>query len=184
MRLLDYIEQGGAIMYLLLLVNIIGFAVLFWKLFVVLDAKKNIQKLIDEVKQKFHEIGDVKDASMSVQILKDEVQTKVHSLEGGLTTIKVIASVAPLLGLLGTVLGILSAFKVISEQGLANPSMFAGGISMALLTTVGGLIVAIPHFVGYNYLSGLLDDLEIKLEKSVIKDVFSSKGGKGEAKNV
>lgn len=175
MRLFEYIDQGGAIMYLLLLINIIGFAILFWKLFVVLDAKKNIQNLIADIKSKHNALGEFKDASMSMQILKDEVQTRVHNLEGGLTTIKVIASVAPLLGLLGTVLGILSAFKVISEQGLANPSMFAGGISMALLTTVGGLIVAIPHFVGYNYLSGLLDDLEIRLEKGTVKELFGSK---------
>ena len=175
MRLFEYIDQGGAIMYLLLLANIVGFAILFWKLFVVFDAKKNMQRLIDEIKAKYLAIGEVKDASMSVQILKDEVQTKVHNLEGGLTTIKIIASVAPLLGLLGTVIGILSAFKVISEQGLANPSMFAGGISMALLTTVAGLIVAIPHFIGYNYLTGLLDDLEIRLEKVLVKEVFGKK---------
>jgi biopolymer transport protein ExbB len=50
--------------------------------------------------------------------------------------------------------------------------MFAGGIAMALITTVGGLIVAIPHFVGYNYLVGVLDDLEIELEKSVVKDIY------------
>lgn len=175
MRLFSYIEQGGAIMYLLLLANIVGFAILFWKLFVVFDAKKNVQSLIEEIKERYKAMGEIKDASMSVQILKDEVQTRVHSLEGGLTTIKIIASVAPLLGLLGTVIGILSAFRVISEQGLANPSMFAGGISMALLTTVGGLIVAIPHFIGYNYLTGLLDDLEIVLEKSLVKDLFGSK---------
>ncbi|MEX0797973.1 MAG: MotA/TolQ/ExbB proton channel family protein [Bacteriovoracaceae bacterium] len=175
MRLFDYINQGGAIMYLLLLANIIGFAILFWKLFVVLGAKKNIQAMTEEIKNKLDEMGELKDFSMSMQILKDEVQTRVHNLEGGMTTIKIIASVAPLLGLLGTVLGILTAFKVISEQGLANPSSFAGGISMALLTTVGGLIVAIPHFIGYNYLTGLLDDLEIRLEKTAIKEVFGKR---------
>ncbi len=175
MRLFDYIEQGGAIMYVLLLANIIGFGILFWKLFVVFDAKKNMDRLLGEIKEKFQSMGQISDSSMSVQILKDEVQTKVHNLESGLTTIKIIASVAPLLGLLGTVIGILSAFQVISEQGLANPSMFAGGISMALLTTVGGLIVAIPHFVGYNYLTGLLDDLEIRLEKSAVREIFGRK---------
>ena len=127
------------------------------------------------IRDRYNELGQVKDASMSVQILKDEIQTRVHNLEGGLTTIKIIATVAPLLGLLGTVLGILSSFRVISEQGLANPSVFAGGISMALVTTVGGLVVAIPHFVGYNYLSGLLDDLEIRLEKTTVKEVFGVK---------
>ncbi|MBC74410.1 MAG: biopolymer transporter ExbB [Halobacteriovoraceae bacterium] len=175
MRLFDYINQGGPIMYVLLLANIIGIAIILWKVFVVMDAKKNMSAIIADIKAKFNELGAVKDASMSVQILKDEIQTRVHNLEGGLTTIKIIATVAPLLGLLGTVMGILSSFKVISEQGLANPSVFAGGISMALLTTVGGLIVAIPHFVGYNYLSGLLDDLEIRLEKTTIKEVFGAK---------
>lgn len=175
MRLFDYINQGGPIMYLLLLANIIGFAIIFWKIFVVMDAKKNMRALIEDIKSKYNELGQVKDASMSVQILKDEIQTRVHNLEGGLTTIKIIATVAPLLGLLGTVLGILSSFRVISEQGLANPSVFAGGISMALVTTVGGLVVAIPHFVGYNYLSGLLDDLEIRLEKTTVKEVFGVK---------
>ena len=112
---------------------------------------------------------------MALNILKDEVQITVHRLESGLNTIKIIASIAPLLGLLGTVIGILSAFRVISDSGLSNPSLFAGGIAMALLTTVAGLIVAIPHFVGYNYLVGALDDFEIHLEKQVVKEVYGKK---------
>lgn len=178
MRLFEYIEQGGGIMYILLLANIIGFAILLWKIFTILDAKKRIADLVMEIKGRFYDMGDLKDNSMAVQLLKDEVESKVHSLEFGLNTIKIIASVAPLLGLLGTVLGILSAFRVISQEGLSNPSLFAGGISMALITTVGGLIVASPHFVGYNYLVGVLDDLEIKLEKTAIKEIFGAKSGK------
>tara|TARA_B100001971_G_C18267890_1_gene595790 strand:- start:3977 stop:4510 length:534 start_codon:yes stop_codon:yes gene_type:complete len=177
MRLFEYIEQGGGIMYVLLLANIIGFAILFWKVFTILDAKKRIADLVMEIKGRFYDMGELKDNSMAVQLLKDEVESKVHSLEFGLNTIKIIASVAPLLGLLGTVLGILSAFRVISQEGLSNPSLFAGGISMALITTVGGLIVAIPHFIGYNYLVGILDDLEIKLEKTAIKEIFGSNNG-------
>jgi biopolymer transport protein ExbB len=178
MRLFEYIEQGGGIMYILLLANIIGFAILFWKIFTILDAKKRVGDLVMEIKGRYADSVKVNDQSMAIQLLKDEVSSKVHSLEFGLNTIKIIASVAPLLGLLGTVLGILSAFKVISEQGLSNPSLFAGGISMALITTVGGLIVAIPHFVGYNYLVGVLDDLEINLEKSAIKEIFGKADGK------
>jgi biopolymer transport protein ExbB len=178
MRLFEYIEQGGGIMYILLLANIIGFAILFWKIFTILDAKKRISDLVMEIKGRFSDSVKVGDNSMAIQLLKDEVTSKVHSLEFGLNTIKIIASVAPLLGLLGTVLGILSAFKVISEEGLSNPSLFAGGISMALITTVGGLIVAIPHFVGYNYLVGVLDDLEINLEKLAIKEIFGKSNGK------
>lgn len=174
MRLFEYINQGGFIMYLLLIFNVVGFAILFWKITTILGAKKNVNQLTQEVKDKFASFGAVQDSSIAVNILKDEVQSTVHKLESGLNTIKIIASVAPLLGLLGTVLGILSAFKVISEQGLSNPSLFAGGIAMALVTTVGGLIVAIPHFIGYNYLVGVLDDLEIQLEKDTVKEVFGS----------
>lgn len=174
MRLFEYINQGGFIMYILLIFNIVGFAILFWKITSILGAKKNMAELAEQVKLKFASFGKIQDSSIAVTMLKDEVQSKVHKLESGLNTIKIIASVAPLLGLLGTVLGILSAFKVISEQGLSNPSLFAGGIAMALVTTVGGLIVAIPHFIGYNYLVGVLDDLEIELEKDTVKDIFGS----------
>ena len=171
MRLFDYINQGGPIMYILLVLNILGFTILFWKIYSIFSAKKNTELLKSTIKDRYLEYGN-NDSSVSINILKDEVQSSVHELEAGLNTVKIIASIAPLLGLLGTVLGILSAFKVISEQGLSDPSMFAGGIAMALITTVGGLIVAIPHFVGYNYLVGVLDDLEIELEKSVVKDIF------------
>ena len=174
MRLFEYINQGGPIMYLLLLINIIGFSILFWKIFTIVGARKDIEGLATKVKDKFNSLGTIDESSIAVTLLKDEVQSSVHELESGLNTIKIIASIAPLLGLLGTVIGILSAFKVISEQGLSNPSLFAGGIAMALVTTVGGLIVAIPHFVGYNYLIGVLDDLEIQLEKKTVQEIFSS----------
>lgn len=175
MRLFDYIQQGGPVMYILLFLNIIGFALLFWKAFTVIDAKKNFTNTISELKNRLKSIVKVDDSSIAISVLKDEVQMTVHKLETGLNTIKIIASIAPLLGLLGTVLGILSAFKVISEAGLSNPSLFAGGIAMALLTTVGGLIVAIPHFVGYNYLVSALDDYEIQLEKGLVKELYGAK---------
>ena len=180
MRLFDYIQQGGPVMYLLLILNIVGFALLFWKTFTVVDAKKNFNNTIEELKSKLKSIVSVEDSNIAINVLKDEVQMTVHKLESGLNTIKIIASIAPLLGLLGTVLGILSAFKVISDAGLSDPSLFAGGIAMALLTTVGGLIVAIPHFVGYNYLVSALDDYEIKLEKNLVKEIYGKLDGKKE----
>jgi biopolymer transport protein ExbB len=91
----------------------------------------------------------------------------VHELEVGMTTIKVIATTAPLLGLLGTVIGIYEAFQVISSTGLQDPGKFAAGISYALITTIVGLIVAIPHYIAHNYLSGELDALEITVEKHI-----------------
>ncbi|MEE2671515.1 MAG: MotA/TolQ/ExbB proton channel family protein [Bdellovibrionota bacterium] len=175
MRLFEYIEQGGPIMYVLLTLNIIGFALLFWKTFSLFDAKKNFDQTVEDLKNRLKSLVNLDDSDVALNILKDEVQITVHKLESGLNTIKIIASIAPLLGLLGTVIGILSAFQVISDAGLSNPSMFAGGIAMALLTTVGGLIVAIPHFVGYNYLVGALDDFEIHLEKKLVKDIYGKK---------
>lgn len=175
MRLFDYIEQGGPIMYILLTLNIIGFALLFWKTFSLIDAKKHFDGTVEDLKNRLKSLVDINDSDVALNILKDEVQITVHRLESGLNTIKIIASIAPLLGLLGTVIGILSAFRVISDSGLSNPSLFAGGIAMALLTTVAGLIVAIPHFVGYNYLVGALDDFEIHLEKQVVKEVYGKK---------
>ena len=176
MRLFEYIEQGGTVMYILLFLNIVGMTLLLWRIFVILDARKNMRQITNQILTNFKQIiGDHQDGPVAVNILKDEVQSNVHRLEFGLNTIKIISSIAPLLGLLGTVLGILSAFKVISEQGMSNPSLFAGGIAMALVTTVGGLIVAIPHFVGYNYLVGVLDDMEIELEKQAVTELYGKK---------
>lgn len=173
MKVMDYVSQGGPIMYILLIFNIIGFTILIWKTLSILGFKKNMSSVSKDIKASSNDIESTP-ATLTTYI-KDEVATRVHALESGLNTVKIIASVAPLLGLLGTVIGILSAFQVIADKGLSDPSLFAGGIAMALVTTVGGLIVAIPHFIGYNYLVSSLDDLELRLEKSLIKDLLGKK---------
>ncbi|MDW7708947.1 MAG: MotA/TolQ/ExbB proton channel family protein [Deferrisomatales bacterium] len=76
-----------------------------------------------------------------------------------------VANVAPLLGLLGTVSGMIKAFTVISVQGVGNPASLAGGISEALITTAAGLTVAIPTFVAYRYFLGKLDRIILGLEQ-------------------
>ncbi len=177
MRIFDYIQQGGPVMYLLLLLNIIGFALLVWKILTIVNAKKSFTDTVSEMKSKLTSQLDISNSQLVMSLLKDEVQLTVHSLETGLNTIKIIASIAPLLGLLGTVIGIFSAFTVISDAGLSNPALFASGIAMALITTVGGLVVAIPHFVGYNYIAGALDDYEILLEKNLVKEIYGSADG-------
>ncbi|MDA8792784.1 MotA/TolQ/ExbB proton channel family protein [Bacteriovoracaceae bacterium] len=170
MRLIDYIQQGGPIMYILILLNIVGISILIWRFIVIFEYKKNIQVYVDQILDKFKK--STVDDNLKINLVKDEIKQNVIALEYGMGTIKTIASISPLLGLLGTVVGILSSFQVISEQGLNNPSMFAGGIAMALLTTVGGLIVAIPHFVGHNYLNGHLDKLESSMEKAILEKLF------------
>ena len=80
-----------------------------------------------------------------------------------------IAAISPLLGLLGTVTGMIRTFKAITVAGVGNPAAMAGGIAEALITTAAGLLVAIPALVAYRYLRGRVDALVIQMEKESIK---------------
>lgn len=168
MSLWNYIQQGGAIMYLLLLLNIIGFALMISK-FVIL--KRETSNAVDTASRLSSNIPKGS-ADSVLELAKQEIASYIAGIESGLNTIKIIATISPLLGLLGTVVGILLAFQVISQTGLNDPANFAQGISLALITTVGGLIVAIPHFIGHTYLIGSLDRLEAQIEKSVLAQVL------------
>ncbi len=168
MSLWNYIQQGGAIMYLLLLLNIIGFALMISK-FVIL--KREASNAVDTASRLSGNIPKGS-ADSVLELAKQEIASYIAGIEAGLNTIKIIATISPLLGLLGTVVGILLAFQVISQTGLSDPANFAQGISLALITTVGGLIVAIPHFIGHTYLIGSLDRLEAQIEKSVLAQVL------------
>ena len=72
------------------------------------------------------------------------------------------------MGLLGTVVGMVNVFEAITAQGVGNPSVLAGGISEALITTAAGLVVAIPALIGYRYLRGRVDELVVRMEKEAI----------------
>lgn len=172
MRIVDYINQGGPIMYILLVLNILGFALMISKFLTLNREKKEASNITDILKKNVQQAGGGKDANILIELSKRELTSYMDRMDKGLNTVKIIASISPLLGLLGTVIGVLVAFKVMSEGGLNNPSLFAEGISMALITTVGGMIVAIPHYVGHNYLLGMLDNLETALEKELIGKVL------------
>lgn len=92
-----------------------------------------------------------------------------HELERYLNTLGTIAAITPLLGLLGTVVGMISVFTNITTMGVGNPSQLAGGISQALMTTAGGLIVAIPSLLFYRYFRGKVDALIVDMEKESLK---------------
>lgn len=167
MRLIDFINAGGSITWILVAMNVLGLSLILWRFFVFRDFKNKIdseaKNLVSDMKSRFV----AKDLLAQFDLVKDAIFQRVHELEFGLTSIKVIATTAPLLGLLGTVIGIYEAFQVISSTGLQDPGKFASGISLALITTIVGLIVAIPHYIAHNYLSGELDALEIKMEKHI-----------------
>ena len=92
-----------------------------------------------------------------------------HELWRYLNALGTIAAVTPLLGLLGTVVGMISVFTNITTVGVGNPAQLAGGISQALITTAGGLMVAIPALMFHRYFRGRVDGLVVEMEKESIK---------------
>lgn len=167
MRLIDFINAGGSITWVLVAMNVVGLSLVLWRLFIFRDFKKRIadeaKLLAADLEKRFN----TQFLLNKMDLVKDGISQRVHELEFGMTSIKVVATTAPLLGLLGTVIGIYEAFQVISATGLQDPGKFAAGISYALITTIVGLIVAIPHYIAHNYLSGELDALEISMEKHI-----------------
>ena len=104
------------------------------------------------------------------EAVEEAAQLEIPRLEKHLPILATIAHIAPLLGLLGTVTGMIKSFQVIQLKALAltpvNPGDLAGGIWEALLATVAGLAVAIPTYVAYNYLTSQVDNLVYDMEKS------------------
>jgi biopolymer transport protein ExbB len=101
--------------------------------------------------------------------LEDAGRQVVHELELHLNALGTIAAITPLLGLLGTVIGMIEVFNVISQQGTGNAELLADGISKALVTTAGGLSIAIPSLLFYRYFRGLVDELIIKIEEEALR---------------
>lgn len=106
-------------------------------------------------------------------IMKDSIEDTgrhvVHELQKFLNTLGTIAAVSPLLGLLGTVLGMIKVFSVITNVGVGNPGELAGGISQALITTAAGIAVAIPSLIFYRYFRGKVDALVVEMEQEALK---------------
>lgn len=109
----------------------------------------------------------------SREVMKENLEETgrqvVLELERYLNTLGTIASISPLLGLLGTVLGMIKVFTAITTHGVGNPGVLAGGISEALITTAAGLAVAIPSLMFYRYFRGKVDALVLKMEEEALK---------------
>jgi biopolymer transport protein ExbB len=99
------------------------------------------------------------------EAIEDAGRHVVHELERYLNPLGTIAAISPLLGLLGTVSGMIRSFTAITAEGVGNPAVLAGGISEALITTAAGLTVAIPALIAYRFLRGRVDALVVKIEK-------------------
>jgi biopolymer transport protein ExbB len=114
------------------------------------------------------------------EAIEDTGRHVVHELDRYLIMLGTIATISPLLGLLGTVLGIMRVFAAISSSGLGNPAALAGGISEALITTAAGLAVAIPAYILHRYLRGKVDDLVVRMERETVHLMNAVRGVQNE----
>jgi len=209
-HVLDFFDKGGFVIYPLLLCSIVGLAIVIEKS-LSLRRKKVI---IPEIVNVLDNIKGPDDVGLALSIcekhngpfpniiriglenrelpkdeiketLDDQGRQEVHSLEKGLVILETVAGIAPLLGLLGTVIGILKVFNVISVMGVGQATAMAGGISEALITTIVGLSIGIPAVVGYNFFTNKADTLVLEIEKYsaiILKKVTSFQDNPGEGK--
>jgi biopolymer transport protein ExbB len=158
-----FLKDGGIIVYILIFINIVGFSIILIKIINIIQMKKKIIIIVNNISQQI-----IAEQSKEKHI-ENLIDIHIKPFESGLNTIKNIATIAPLLGLLGTVIGILLSFNTISKVGLDDPTVFSSSISLALITTVAGLIVSIPHYVFYNYYIGVLEKTYVKIYNQIIE---------------
>lgn len=157
-------EDGGAVGYVIIGVGLFGLLLCLWKAFVLYTTGSRMSKqLKNTTVEKGNPLGRVMSVYSdnpdidveSLELKLDEAILRESApLETGLSFIKVLYVVAPLLGLLGTVVGMIATFQMITLFGTGDPRMMAGGISTALVTTVLGLVVAIPLTLLHAFLQG------------------------------
>lgn len=203
--LIQLFKDGGSMMYPLLLASLLGFGAIIAKLYVLWVAHRGSQNLIAEVAE--HARGREVDEALEraqrspgpiAAILlaglnrvrdnrpSEEVEKAMESvgkielgfLERGLVLLATVATVAPLLGFLGTVWGMIEAFGAIEAAGQVEASLVASGIKIALITTAAGLTIAIPVNIAYNYAVTRVDQLILEMDEAsntvmaLIWDVF------------
>ena len=194
--MLELIKSGGFLIWPLLLCSIISLAIIaerFWSLQTKRIISTNLvikvwewnkkgvlnARHIEELR-KDSPLGKVLAAGLvnrkhDREVMKESIEEVghhvAHDLERFLNTLGTIASISPLLGLLGTVVGMIKVFAVITAQGVGDPSVLAEGISEALITTAVGLTVAIPSLMFYRYFRGRVDELVITMEQEALKMV-------------
>lgn len=125
---------------------------------------------LDKYQQaRFHKLSTVDLKQWLNNAIQERAAIELPQLESHLSIINVVATVSPLIGLLGTVLGMIQAFDVMaSSAGGAKPDELAGGISVALITTAAGMIIAIPAMVLYNWLKTMIENYVMLVEEAAI----------------
>lgn len=192
--MLDIIQSGGWLMVPILLCSVIAVAISVERLWSLQRARITPKDLLAEVwgslknrepdPQKIRELrassplGQVFAAGLSNarrgrDIMKEAMEEAAgqasHELERYLTALGIIASITPLLGLLGTVVGMIQVFSALLLEGAGNANVLAGGISQALITTAAGLSVAIPAMIFHRFFLRRVDELVVNMEQEASK---------------
>lgn len=161
----EYVEQGGSVGNVIIVVGIFGILLGVWRILVLFgmsakvksqlknSANPNPNNPLGRVLKVAQENKNVDAETLELK-LEEAVLKERPSIESGLAILKIIAAVAPLLGLLGTVTGMITTFQAITIFGAGDPKNMAGGISAALITTVQGLLVAIPMVLMHTLVNG------------------------------
>jgi len=173
--LLQRIEQAGIVGQIILGLLLIGLIITVYRGVVLMTIQWQISKqlLVPETPSN-NPLGRIlsvydKEKGQNLESLElrllEAIMDEQQGLEKGLSMLKLLAALAPMLGLLGTVTGMIETFQVITQFGNGDPKVMAGGISMALTTTVLGLIAAMPLLLAHNLLSSRADSINATLEK-------------------
>ena len=190
----EIVRAGGPMMWPIILCSIIAAAIVLERLWTLQDKRVLPRELTQKVWQLIESnqvndkviaaleqnspLGRVLAAGLAnrnrprevlMQRLEDTGRHVIHELERFLNTLGTIAGVSPLLGLLGTVTGIIKSFNAIQAGGMGDPRALSGGIAEALICTAAGLMVAIPSLVAYRLLRSKVDGIVIAMEKDAIR---------------
>ena len=190
----ELIQSGGLLMIPIIFCSIMAMGIIgerFWTLrknrILPPEMVSQVWKLAKEKKLDIKTLKHLKDSSplgtilatglmnrdLGREVMKESIAESgrqvTHKLERFLNTLGTIANITPLLGLLGTVLGMIKVFSAIVSHGVGDPTILAGGISEALITTAAGLTVAIPCVIFHRYFDGLVDAYVLNMEEESLK---------------
>lgn len=201
--MLELFKSGGFFMWPLLLCSILTLAIVLERFWTLRNNRVAPRALLSDVLARLREDRMTLDYIRTMQsqsglsfifaagllnskhgrrAMRESIQEAanhvIHELERFMSTLGTIAAISPLIGLLGTVVGMIKVFNVLMEQGAGNTQLLAGGISEALITTAAGLVVAIPALVFHRYFVRRIDEVVVNMEQQSTKliDVLNADG--------
>jgi biopolymer transport protein ExbB len=190
---LELVKAGGWLMLPIIACSIVALAIIIERLWSLQVRRVLPKNLVAQVWRwdKIHQLNDehlkelqassplgsvlaagIANRKQNREVMKESIEDTgrhvVHELERYLNTLGTIAAITPLLGLLGTVVGMIQVFATITTIGVGNPGALAGGISQALITTAAGMSVAIPTLMFYRYFRGKVRMLVLRMEQEAM----------------